>query len=105
MKMQRNRRRPVTLAVLGLAAAMIASSHDRVHASEGAVAAKTQFVESKGRTIAYRSVGTGAPIVLCNRFRGVLDSWDPAFIDALARHFRLARRTEGHPIAHPGRLR
>lgn len=47
-------------------------------------AAATRFVEVDGRKLAYRSVGTGIPIVLCNRFRGVLGLWDPAFIDALA---------------------
>ncbi|MDM0078116.1 alpha/beta hydrolase [Variovorax sp. J2P1-59] len=45
--------------------------------------APNQFVESNGRRLAYRSVGEGKPIVLCARFRGNLDSWDPAFIDAL----------------------
>ncbi|GAA5163104.1 alpha/beta hydrolase [Viridibacterium curvum] len=46
--------------------------------------ATTRFVEVGGRKLAYRSVGSGKPIVLCNRFRGVLGLWDPAFIDALA---------------------
>lgn len=55
--------------------------------SLSAVDADTRLVESKGRKLAYRVVGRGRPIVLCNRFRGVLDSWDPAFIDALGRHF------------------
>ena len=50
----------------------------------GANAAATLFVEVGGRTLAYRSVGRGKPIVLAHRFRGVLDLWDPAFIDALA---------------------
>ena len=39
--------------------------------------------------IAYRSVGKGPAFVLCNRFRGTLDTWDPAFIDGLARRFRV----------------
>ena len=51
---------------------------------ENAVTAPTRFVDVGGRTLAYRSVGHGQPIVLCNRFRGVLDLWDPAFIDGLA---------------------
>ena len=34
-----------------------------------------------------RKIGSGPPLVLCLRFRGILDSWDPAFLDALARHF------------------
>ncbi|MGE0423617.1 MAG: alpha/beta fold hydrolase [Reyranellaceae bacterium] len=50
----------------------------------GALDAPNQFVEAKGRTLAYRSIGTGKPIVLCTRFRGTLDDWDPAFLDALA---------------------
>ncbi len=49
-----------------------------------AVNAKTKFVETGGRKIAYRSIGSGQPIILVNRFRGNLDSWDPAFLDALA---------------------
>lgn len=49
--------------------------------------AQTRFVEVKGRKIACRNVGTGTPIILCNRLWGYLDSWDPAFINALARNF------------------
>jgi pimeloyl-ACP methyl ester carboxylesterase len=49
-----------------------------------AINAKTQFIERNGRTLAYRSIGTGKPIVLCTRFRGNMDVWDPAFLDALA---------------------
>jgi pimeloyl-ACP methyl ester carboxylesterase len=49
-----------------------------------AAATPTRFVESRGRRLAYRSVGSGTPLVLCVRFRGTLDSWDPAFLDALA---------------------
>jgi len=52
--------------------------------SDDAVTAPTRFVDVRGRTLAYRSVGDGQPIVLCNRFRGVLDLWDPAFLDSLA---------------------
>lgn len=44
---------------------------------------ETQFVEIRSRRIAYRSVGNGKPLLLCVRFRGTMDSWDPAFIDAL----------------------
>lgn len=54
--------------------------------STGAVAAPTQWVEARGRRLAYRSLGTGTPLVLCTRFRGTLDTWDPAFLDAVASH-------------------
>jgi pimeloyl-ACP methyl ester carboxylesterase len=54
-----------------------------------AASAKTKFVETGGRKIAYRSIGRGLPIILVNRFRGNLDSWDPAFLDALASTFNV----------------
>ncbi len=47
-------------------------------------AATTQYLEIGGRKLAYRVVGNGKPLVLFNRFRGVLDTWDPLFIDSLA---------------------
>lgn len=49
-----------------------------------AVDAPNRFVETNGRKLAYRSIGSGKPLVLCTRFRGNLDVWDPAFLDALA---------------------
>ncbi|PTL76508.1 alpha/beta fold hydrolase [Vitiosangium sp. GDMCC 1.1324] len=54
-----------------------------------AVNTPTRFVEVKGRRLAYRELGQGVPIILCLRFRGILDSWDPAFLDALAAHHRV----------------
>ena len=50
----------------------------------GAATTPTRFVDVGGRRLAYRSVGQGKPIVLCQRFLGVLDWWDPGFIDSLA---------------------
>jgi pimeloyl-ACP methyl ester carboxylesterase len=52
--------------------------------SFSAVDAPNQSVEVRGRRLAYRSIGAGQPIVLCTRFRGTMDVWDPAFLDALA---------------------
>jgi pimeloyl-ACP methyl ester carboxylesterase len=49
-----------------------------------AVQTPNLFVETDGRRLAYRSIGSGRPIVLCARFRGNMDVWDPAFLDALA---------------------
>jgi pimeloyl-ACP methyl ester carboxylesterase len=54
-----------------------------------AVNAKTEFVETGGRKIAYRSIGRGLPIILVTRFRGNLDTWDPTFLDALASTFNV----------------
>jgi len=49
-----------------------------------AVDAPNRFAEINGRRLAYRSIGSGKPIVLCTRLRGTMDVWDPAFLDALA---------------------
>lgn len=49
-----------------------------------AINSPNQFVDVNGRTIAYRSIGEGKPLVLCMRFRGNMDLWDPSFLDGLA---------------------
>ncbi|WP_184717653.1 alpha/beta hydrolase [Caulobacter sp.] len=49
----------------------------------GAVNAPTRYAELDGRRLAYRSIGTGQPMVLCTRFRGTIDDWDPLFLDSL----------------------
>jgi pimeloyl-ACP methyl ester carboxylesterase len=48
-----------------------------------AATAPNRYIESKGRRLAYRSIGEGTPVVLCTRFRGNMDVWDPAFLDTL----------------------
>lgn len=73
--------------VLGLVSLMTATAYAAEFIS---VKAKTQYAPiSEGRTIAYRSFGKGYPIILANRFRGTMDTWDPAFLDALAKHQRV----------------
>src|SRR5271169_5801083 len=45
---------------------------------------------ANGFDYAYRDVGSGiVPLVLLQHFRGNLDNWDPALIDALASHRRV----------------
>ncbi|MDE1194884.1 MAG: alpha/beta hydrolase [Pseudomonas sp.] len=46
--------------------------------------AATHYLEVGGRTLAYRTFGHGTPLVMCVRFRGTMESWDPAFLDGLA---------------------
>lgn len=59
------------------------------HITINATNAAIQYAMAPERTIAYRSIGTGEPFILCNRFRGNLDDWDPAFLDAMAQHYRV----------------
>jgi pimeloyl-ACP methyl ester carboxylesterase len=46
---------------------------------------ETQFVAGEGGRFAFRRSGpTGSPpLVMCHRFRGTIDDWDPAFLDPL----------------------
>ena len=55
------------------------------------VAAPNRVVSgANGIAYAYRDVGEGTPaLVLLQHFRGNLDNWDPALIDALARNRRV----------------
>jgi pimeloyl-ACP methyl ester carboxylesterase len=45
---------------------------------------QTTFASINNWQIAYRKFGKGTPVLFYNRFRGVLDTWDPLFMDALA---------------------
>ncbi|QMU73055.1 alpha/beta fold hydrolase [Streptacidiphilus sp. P02-A3a] len=46
----------------------------------------TQYANGPSGPFAYRRGGPRGqvPLVLCNRFRGTIDHWDPAFLDVLA---------------------
>jgi pimeloyl-ACP methyl ester carboxylesterase len=58
-------------------------------AAQGAANVPTQYAEIDGNRIGYRSIGNGTPLVLLTRFRGTLDTWDPLFVDRLARSHRV----------------
>jgi pimeloyl-ACP methyl ester carboxylesterase len=90
-----------SLCVLLLALAMVAcrglsadksASAPTQHPQIGgdmAASAPTQYVQIGGDKIAYRSIGTGKPMVLITRMRGTLDTWDPLFLDELAKNNRI----------------
>src|SRR6516165_2760737 len=51
---------------------------------------------ANGVDYAYRDTGGDqAPLVLLQHFRGDLDSWDPALVDALAGNRRVITRCRG----------
>ncbi|HZC47609.1 MAG TPA: alpha/beta hydrolase [Nitrososphaeraceae archaeon] len=60
-----------------------------VNAALKAVNTKMKFIETCDRKIAYRSIGKALPIIMVNRFRGNLDTWDRAFLDAFASRFNV----------------
>jgi len=49
----------------------------------------TEYVDVDGSAIGYRTIGSGTPLVLLNRMRGTLDTWDPLFLDELAQAQRV----------------
>ncbi|AJP71154.1 alpha/beta fold hydrolase [Sphingomonas hengshuiensis] len=52
-----------------------------------ALTAPNQTVDVDGRTLAYRTFGSGPNMVLCVRLRATMDMWDPLFLDKLAENF------------------
>ena len=48
-----------------------------------------QTVRTADGTVAYRSLGTGTPLILLMGYGGSIDSWEPSFIDTLAAHYRV----------------
>ncbi|MBL8900333.1 MAG: alpha/beta hydrolase [Planctomycetes bacterium] len=52
-----------------------------------ALTAPNRSAKIDGRELAYRRFGEGPDLVLCMRFRGTLDLWDPLFLDTLAQSF------------------
>ncbi len=58
-------------------------------AQQSAANAPNQFVDVAGDRIAYRSIGGGRPMLLLTRMRGTLDTWDPLFLDELAKANRV----------------
>jgi len=53
------------------------------------VSALVQLAHTKLGTVGYRTVGHGPPLVLIMGYGGTMETWDPRFVDALARHYRV----------------
>lgn len=58
-------------------------------AKDTAAGAPTRYVQVGRDRIAYRSIGAGKPMLLLTRMRGTLDTWDPLFLDLLAKSNRV----------------
>lgn len=54
-----------------------------------AMSAQTQYVDISGDNIAFRSFGSGDPMIFVTRMRGTIDTWDPLFLDGLAKSHRV----------------
>lgn len=80
----------LALPIFELTRCVVSSSvTDRTAQAYRSVEIETKYVEVDGVRYAYRELGpdgeTGTPpLVFLHRFRGTLDDWDPAFVDAVA---------------------
>ncbi|HEY5058372.1 MAG TPA: alpha/beta hydrolase [Gaiellaceae bacterium] len=61
----------------------------RVADSVSIASAPVQTVHTTLGTVAYRSVGSGPPLVLITGYSGTMEGWDRRFLDALARRYRV----------------
>ena len=53
------------------------------------ISAPIQIIQVDSLKIAYKVIGTGKPIIFLTRFRGTLNDWDPAFVDAVAKRYQV----------------
>ena len=88
-------RRGIALAavavVMPAALAACGSSPGKSTASTSAsvVLAPVQVAHTQLGAVGYRVVGSGPPLVLIMGYTGTMEDWDPRFVDALARHYRV----------------
>ncbi|QEM08413.1 alpha/beta hydrolase [Mucilaginibacter rubeus] len=71
----------VSLTTISNIQAQKASNKD----SNLAEKAQTQYATIVDHQVAYRKFGKGTPVIIANRFRGTLDTWDPLFLDQVAK--------------------
>lgn len=78
-----NRRTVLTVATAAAALSTLRAQPGRA-ATSATLAAQSQTIDIEGGTIAYRRFGAGRPLMFLQRFRGGMDDWDPALLDAFA---------------------
>jgi pimeloyl-ACP methyl ester carboxylesterase len=65
---------------------------EELNPGEGArssIEAPIRFIMVDSQRIAYKVIGNGKPIIFLSRFRGTLNDWDPAFVDAVAKSYQV----------------
>jgi pimeloyl-ACP methyl ester carboxylesterase len=70
-------------------AVSLSSATQTAHKGTGIVAVAVQTAHTKLGTIGYRSYGSGPPLVLIMGYGGTMETWDPRFVDTLAKHYRV----------------
>jgi pimeloyl-ACP methyl ester carboxylesterase len=78
----------VTLGVL-LAAALCAGVAAAATVPASFVGAPVRVARTALGPVAYRTLGSGPPLLLLMGYAGTMETWDPLFVDTLARHYRV----------------
>jgi len=84
---------PLTSTVVAFARAAVAKAQSR-HAAPvpdavSIASAPVEIAHTGLGAVAYREIGTGAPLLLITGFGGTMESWDPRLVNALAQHYRV----------------
>jgi pimeloyl-ACP methyl ester carboxylesterase len=60
-----------------------------IHQAESLETCPTEYLDAGGNRFAYRALGasTGTPLVFLQHFKGTMDSWDPAVVNALSQNY------------------
>ncbi|HTX63260.1 MAG TPA: alpha/beta hydrolase, partial [Acidimicrobiales bacterium] len=58
-------------------------------ASRGIASVRVHVVRTADGQVAYRQLGKGPPLLLIMGLGGSIDDWEPTFVNALARHYRV----------------
>ena len=90
--------RPANRWVLSLVAALVAvtlsgcgsgTSAPSASTLAGVANAPVQVAHTSRGNVTYRIIGRGPNLVLIMGYSGTMETWDPHFVDTLARHFRV----------------
>jgi len=78
----------VTLGA-SLVAALCAAAATAATVPASIVGAPVRVARTARGPVAYRTLGSGPPLLLIMGYAGTMETWDPLFVDTLARHYRV----------------
>ncbi|MFF7636466.1 alpha/beta fold hydrolase [Kitasatospora sp. NPDC008050] len=78
-----------TVSLAGFAPASTADRGAVTQPAGGILTAPTRIAHTTAGDIGYREAGTGSPILLIAGHNATMDTWSPAFVDALAAHHQV----------------
>jgi pimeloyl-ACP methyl ester carboxylesterase len=78
----------LTLGAL-LAAAICTETVAAATVPASVVGAPVRIARTARGPVAYRTLGSGPPLLLIMGYAGTMETWDPLFVDTLARHYRV----------------